>query len=121
MCRRRAFNVPHAQQCCSSMVRPSAKQPASAISHGTQAPSVAPARKEKSCWTEQDESILIKYLLDCRAEASDGANFKSLTWNGAAKQLQEHGSKKGGVKTARACRDKWGRVSFALISQFPLL
>ncbi|KAJ6491514.1 hypothetical protein DFH09DRAFT_822892, partial [Mycena vulgaris] len=58
-------------------------------------------------WTRDDENKLITYCWDHRAEGGDGCNFKtSLTWNGAAKHLNESITR-GGAKTAADCKGKW--------------
>src|SRR5271170_133672 len=61
-------------------------------------------------WTDADESALLAFLLDHKAEAGDGANFKQTTWNEAAIKLGER-PYKGGAKTANSCKNKWAKVS----------
>jgi hypothetical protein len=71
--------------------------------------SVHPEPAAKAFWTPEDESALINHLIDRKAEAGDGANFKGDVWNGAAKEMEGY-TTKGGVKTAAACKSKWTRV-----------
>jgi hypothetical protein len=47
----------------------------------------------KAFWTMDDEQALVQFLLNRKAEAGDGANFKPAIW------------------TSAACKSKWGRVS----------
>jgi hypothetical protein len=67
------------------------------------------SQADRSIWTLEDESQLIHFLLDHKAEAGDGANFKTTIWNAAAEELSKHVSK-GGPKTPGSCRSKWDRV-----------
>ena len=64
---------------------------------------------DQSIWTSEDKSWLVQFLLDCHAEAGNGANFKSTVWNAAAEELSKHVTK-GGPKTAASCKSKWDRV-----------
>lgn len=64
---------------------------------------------DRSIWTLEDESHLVHFLIDHKAEAGDGANFKTSLWNAAAEELSKHITK-GGPKTAGSCKSKWDRV-----------
>ena len=67
------------------------------------------SQADRSIWTLEDESQLVSFLLDHRAEAGDGANFKMTVWNAAAEELSKHVTK-GGPKTGASCKSKWDRV-----------
>ncbi|KAF8812912.1 hypothetical protein BYT27DRAFT_7085892 [Phlegmacium glaucopus] len=57
-------------------------------------------------WTAPEELSLINFLIDHRAEAGDGANFKATTFQKAAKHLApllEHGA----PKNAKSCGNKY--------------
>jgi hypothetical protein len=69
----------------------------------------APIQISKAIWTTEDEMALIDFLVERRAEAGDGANFKATIWGAAAQEMAKHMTK-GGVKTPEACKTKWGRV-----------
>lgn len=69
----------------------------------------APIQVNKAIWTIEDETALIDFLAERKAEAGDGANFKGAVWGAAAQEMAKH-TTKGGVKTADACKTKWGRV-----------
>lgn len=71
--------------------------------------SVTATAPDRSIWTTEDETRLVHFLLDHRAEAGDGANFKMTVWNAAADELSKHITK-GGPKTAASCKSKWDRV-----------
>jgi len=71
-------------------------------------------------WTDADESALLVFLLDHRAEVGDGANFKQTTWNEASIKLGERPFK-GGPKTANSCKNKWAKVSGNEASIFMLI
>ena len=72
--------------------------------------SVVTTGPDRSIWTFEDETCLIRFLLDHRAEAGNGANFKTSLWNAAGDELSKHVIK-GGPKTAASCKSKWDRVS----------
>lgn len=54
-------------------------------------------------WTEAEEVKMIDYLVDYKAEAGDGANFKKSVWNAVSVHM---GRRWIGDK----CRTKWGWV-----------
>ena len=71
--------------------------------------------KERANWTADDEEFMALYLLDHKAEAGDGANFKNTTFAAVGKELDQRKEsdgrkKKGGSKDADACKTKWARV-----------
>ena len=62
-----------------------------------------------------DESFLATYLLEHKAEAGDGFNFKDATFDKVGKLLNacqesDGRKKKGAPKTVSVCRSKWSRV-----------
>ena len=63
----------------------------------------------KALWTTTDEDELITFLVEHKAAAGDGGNFKKTTWTAASEHLKQF-TMKGGVKTAEACKSKWSRV-----------
>ena len=67
--------------------------------------------KEKAFWTQADEEALVRFLIDVKASAGDGGNFKKTTWTAAAAHMRQFTSK-GGPKTADSCKNKWNRVSY---------
>ena len=71
--------------------------------------SVTSTGPDWSIWTPEDETLLVKFLLEHHAEAGDGANFKTALWNAAGEELSRHVTK-GGPKTAASCKSKWDRV-----------
>jgi hypothetical protein len=60
-------------------------------------------------WTTADETELIDFILDHKAEGGDGLNFKAATWTAAAKLLDTQRTK-GGIKTSLACKNKFANV-----------
>lgn len=70
----------------------------------------ASSTAEPRChWTEADELALINFLLDHKADAGDGYNFKPVTWNAAAVEMLKH-TTKGGIKVASKCKAKYVAV-----------
>jgi hypothetical protein len=65
--------------------------------------------KERAYWSADDEIFFATFLLEHKAEAGDGANFKNKTFADAGKELDAR-KKKGGSKTVDACKSKWSRV-----------
>jgi hypothetical protein len=61
-------------------------------------------------WNLADETTLINYLIENRSQAGDGGNFEDTVWSGIAPVLEAQRTE-GGVKTAKKCKEKWGRVS----------
>ena len=60
-------------------------------------------------WSQEDEKILIAFLLDHKASAGDGGTFKKPTWIAAAAHMAQSHTK-GGPKTWESCKGKWDRV-----------
>jgi non-homologous end joining protein Ku len=61
-------------------------------------------------WSLQEETTLINHLVENRSQAGDGAHFKDTVWTAIAPILEAQRTE-GGVKTAKKCKEKWGRVS----------
>jgi hypothetical protein len=61
-------------------------------------------------WSLKDETTLINYLIENRSYAGDGGTFKDTIWSGIVPTLEAQRTE-GGVKTAKKCKEKWGRVS----------
>ena len=69
-------------------------------------PASAPVNKHGQ-WSVEEESDLIGFLSDRRAEAGDGAGFKQSVCTAAAAHMSGlHGI----VYNANQCSGKWGRV-----------
>jgi hypothetical protein len=66
---------------------------------------------EKAHWNTQEEAALIDYLLQHKAEAGDGGNFKSSGYNAAATHIAPLLTQ-GPVKTGKMCKMKWALVSY---------
>ena len=64
---------------------------------------------DRAIWTEEETGALLTYLIEHKAEAGDGANFKASTFSNAAKLLVPM-KVKGGEKTADVCKRKWASV-----------
>jgi len=65
--------------------------------------------KERAHWTSEDESALLLFLIDHKAEGDSGG-FKKTTWNAAAADVNKNISK-GGIKTGDGCKNKFRAVS----------
>ena len=64
---------------------------------------------KRTMWSADDEKALVSALLERKAEAGNGANFKPAVWNAVASSMGKPA--KGAPKTADSCKSKWGRVS----------
>lgn len=64
-------------------------------------------------WTTAEELSFIDFLIVHKAEAGDGANFKAVTFQKAAKHLVPL-LKRGAVKTGKSCGNKYCAVSYML-------
>lgn len=71
--------------------------------------SVATATVEPCSWTTEDETCFLDALFEIKAEAGDGMSFKMTSFNAVA-LLVDKGRVKGGVKTGKACQNKWTTV-----------
>lgn len=61
-------------------------------------------------WTSAEETAFVDYLVDHKAEAGDGGNFKTTTYQRVISHIAPlHES--GAIKTVKACRNKWTAVS----------
>ena len=63
------------------------------------------ATKGGAQWTTEDESTLLLFLIDHKAEGVSGA-FKTTTWDAAAIEVNKKVSR-GGMKTAESCKSKF--------------
>jgi hypothetical protein len=57
------------------------------------------AEEGKASWTDSDVNCLIQFLVDNKAAAGDGGDFKKAIWMAAALYLKDS-TTKGAVKTA---------------------
>jgi hypothetical protein len=64
---------------------------------------------QSASWDEGDEEILLEFLETSLPSAGDGVNFKQATWNATAEHMIPFNTR-GGVKTAKACKNKFSRV-----------
>ena len=70
----------------------------------------SPEAAHMTChWTPEDESALIAFLVDHKAEAGDGMNFKTSTWKAAVAEMEKHRAK-GATKGHLACKNKYAQV-----------
>lgn len=72
---------------------------------------MAGAAVPHAVWTPGDEDKLLDFLLEHRAAAGDGGNFKEATFQGISGLLTPLVTK-GGPKTVRACQNKWNSVRY---------
>jgi len=63
----------------------------------------------RAVWTTNDETVLIRFLLECKRKADENFTFGMATWNAAATRMEQH-REKGGVKGMLACKRKWTQV-----------
>ena len=59
-------------------------------------------------WVIEEDSELIIFLYECKAEAGDGAGFKQSTWTAAAAHMST--KHPGVIYNANQCSGKWERV-----------
>jgi len=70
----------------------------------------SPEAARMTChWTPEDESMLITFLVDHKAEAGDCVNFKTSTWKAAVAEMEKHRAK-GATKGHLACKNKYAQV-----------
>ena len=60
-------------------------------------------------WSDQDEIVLIRFLIEQKAETGDSATFKPSIWTTAAQHVEQFCTK-GGPKTVKLCASKWTRL-----------
>jgi hypothetical protein len=63
-------------------------------------------------WKSVEETALVAFLHDNRAEAGDGGNFKKPTWLRAAQHVAQF-SAQGQTKDMKSCQNKWTAVCFS--------
>jgi len=71
--------------------------------------------EQRASWSIADETALIYFLIEHRAEAGDGFNFKATTFNAASLVLDARRTK-GATKTSRVCKNKWTQVRLIVMS-----
>jgi hypothetical protein len=76
-----------------------------------------PANFTAAQWTRSDERLLVDYLHGHRAASGDRGNFKMATFQAAA-TVVEAKCMIGGLKTAKACQNKWAVVCPHLLFLF---
>jgi hypothetical protein len=60
-------------------------------------------------WTSAEESAFVDFLVDNKAEAGDGGNFKTATYQGALGHVAPL-YERGAAKTVKVLRNKWTAV-----------
>jgi|ERR1700722_3185400 len=71
---------------------------------------VKSSKRRSAAWQDSDVRALLNFLLEHKAEAGDGANFKPAIWNKAATMFSSIPHNIGGPKTANSCKNKWAKV-----------
>ncbi|KAF8060684.1 hypothetical protein FPV67DRAFT_1673535 [Lyophyllum atratum] len=66
--------------------------------------------KKNAIWTEADETALLSFLWEKKAEAGDGGNFKKTTWKAAEVFMAGLFTGEGGPKTANSRKGKYARL-----------
>lgn len=61
-------------------------------------------------WTVAEETAFVDFLIDNKAEAGDGGNFKNATFQRAATVIAPL-CERGAAKTVKSCQNKWASVS----------
>ena len=62
-------------------------------------------------WTPAEEAALVDFLVDNKAEAGDGGNFKKATFQRAANKIAPL-RECGAAKTVKSIQNKWATVCF---------
>jgi len=70
-------------------------------------------------WTAAEETSLLDFLVDNKAEAGDGGNFNKTTFQRAVTSIAPL-LERGAAKTVKSCQNKWASVSFSLYFRFYL-
>ena len=103
------------------MAKPASSKPPKASQDATQAKTPGKAAKGKSAgagskakWSRENERDLIKFLVKIKSTAGDGASFKLPAFRAAATHLAKK-PYEGPEKSARSCKNKWGRVRLLLL------
>jgi hypothetical protein len=68
-------------------------------------------------WDEGNEEVLIQFLEGSLGAAGNGVNFKTAIWNATAKHMVPF-TTQGGLKTAKACKNK---VHTSMYSYYSIL
>jgi Myb/SANT-like DNA-binding domain len=77
------------------------------------------ATGKKVEWSPDDETLLIQFLIEHKAEAGDGTNYKKSLWTQIAATLNACKTS-GASKTESKCKSKWGRVRIKFIHIYAL-
>lgn len=88
---------------------------ASVTKKATKAVAAKADGEQRASWSIADETALILFLIEHKAEAGDGFNFKTTTFN-AASLIVDAMRTKGATKTSRVCKNKWTQVCY-MVSQ----
>ena len=70
---------------------------------------------QKALWTAAEEQALVEFIVDHKAEAGDGGNFKQATFQQAALHLAPL-HQRGTAKAAKTCSNKYSAVCHAFLS-----
>jgi len=64
-------------------------------------------------WTPREEAALVDFLVENKAEAGDGGNFKNVTFQRAALSIAPL-HERGALKTVKSCQNKYAAVSLLI-------
>jgi hypothetical protein len=68
------------------------------------------SKTKNAVWNDAENNALVDYLIEHKAEAGDGPNFKDVTYNGAAEAIAPLLTS-GPSKTGKMCKNRWTTVS----------
>ena len=71
-------------------------------------------------WTTKEEASLVDFLVDHKAEASNGGSFKATTFQKVTNHLAPM-LKYGAAKNVKSCGNKYGVVCYFLDKSLTLL
>lgn len=78
----------------------------------TQAASTS-SRGPKANWTADDDKLIVSTLRDEKDKGNQAdSGWKKVVWVSCAVRLAKEGSKKGGIKTAEKCNDRFKNVGY---------
>ncbi|KAF8589310.1 hypothetical protein K439DRAFT_1612894 [Ramaria rubella] len=89
------------------LTRSQGRSPPAAANSGLLAASSTTTATLDTQWPTPDLTAFMDFLVDHKAEAGNSMIFKGPLWTCAAAYMTNHASS-GGIKTAGACRLKWG-------------
>lgn len=70
---------------------------------------------QHAIWSSAEESAFVGFLVEHRAEAGDGGNFKTGTFQKALGHIAPF-HERGGAKNVKTLRNKWTSVRLSLFS-----